>query len=61
MVRRGPLGHDEECELLMYEGGICTCPDEDELPPRRDTCDVPVWGEEPSTHDGRLAGPALDW
>lgn len=45
----------------MYEGGICTCPDEDELPPRWDTYDVPVWGEEPSTHDGRLAGPALDW
>ncbi|MEH0424776.1 hypothetical protein [Streptomyces sp. B21-083] len=60
MVRRGPLDHDEECELLMYEGGICTCPDGGESP-RWDTYDVPVYGEEPSTHDGRLAGPALDW
>ncbi|MFD9824176.1 hypothetical protein [Streptomyces violascens] len=57
--RRGPLGHDEECALLMYEeGGHCTCPDE---PPRWDTYDVPVWGEEPNPHDGRLAGPAMDW
>ncbi|MDJ0345518.1 hypothetical protein QMK19_33780 [Streptomyces sp. H10-C2] len=60
MLRRGSLDHDEECELLMYEGGICTCPDEDE-PPRWDTYGAPVHGEEPSTHDGRLAGPALDW
>ncbi|MGC0212029.1 hypothetical protein [Streptomyces levis] len=58
MVRR--FSHDEECELLMYEGGICTCPDEDDPPPRY-PYDGPVWGEEPSAHDGRFAGPALDW
>lgn len=29
MVRRGPLDHDEECDVLMYdEGAICGCDDE---------------------------------
>jgi hypothetical protein len=33
MVRRGPLDHDEECDVLMYdEGAICGCDDEARCP-----------------------------
>ncbi|MFE6165790.1 hypothetical protein ACFQ7F_43595 [Streptomyces sp. NPDC056486] len=60
MVRRSALDHDEECDLLTYdEGGHCTCPEE--RAPGWSDYNAPVHGEEPDPHDGRLAGPAMDW
>jgi hypothetical protein len=55
-----PVIHDEECDAALYEGATCACNDDDESG-RRAFYDVPVYGEEPSSHDGRPAGPAMDW
>lgn len=61
-MSRDLFDHHEECDLLMVdEGGHCTCPDEDDPPYRQSLYEAPVWGEDRSPHDDRLAGPAMDW
>lgn len=52
--------HEDECAKALYgDQGICTC-DETNIP-RNQYGDEPVYGEEPSSYDGRTHGPALDW
>ena len=52
------MPHDisnDECEKNMYdEGAICTC---DETAPQDDRAP----DSDASDHDGRTAGPSLDW
>lgn len=52
--------HEEACEKALYEEGICTCEKNSSLPRYRHG-DEPVYGEEPSSYDGRTHGPAMDW
>ncbi|OYP10134.1 hypothetical protein CFC35_41630 [Streptomyces sp. FBKL.4005] len=59
-TRRRPVVHDEECEAGLFEGGVCICAAGD-VGDRYDAYDCPVYGEEPSSYDGRLSGPSLDW
>ncbi len=61
MSTRRMVIHDEECEAGLYEGGVCICVAVDADGGRYDAYDRPVYGEDPSSHDGRLSGPSLDW
>lgn len=50
---------NQECDKNAYDGGFCTC-----NLTVSDSYDYVEYGDddpEPSSHDGRLAGPALDW
>lgn len=58
-ARRRTVIHDEECEA--DEGGVCICAAVDADGGRYDAYDRPVYGEDPSSYDGRLSGPSLDW
>ncbi|MER5549678.1 hypothetical protein ABT072_46620 [Streptomyces sp. NPDC002589] len=57
-TKRRPVVHDEECDAALFEDGVCVCGDD---VGRYNTYDRPVYGEEPSSHDGRITGPSLDW
>jgi hypothetical protein len=51
------FNHESDCDAIVYEGGTCTC----DLLSAGYGYDGPVYGEDPDPHDGRLAGPAMDW
>lgn len=55
MSNRRIFNHESDCDAIVYEGGTCTC----DMLSDGYSYDGPVYGEDP--HDGRLAGPAMDW
>lgn len=53
------MAHDnlnEDCEKSMYEDAPCSCEFR-----TREYDSASVRGEGPSSYDGRMAGPSLDW